>query len=88
MYDSNAGIDFFNDKTEVIKRCLSVNYKHDLKAIISYEFSYNDNKITYEYYIKVQSIINLFKRSQVFRYTLYLHDVQKLTSVPYSSLLN
>ena len=36
---------FFNDKTEVIKRSLCVNYKHDLKAIISYKFSYNDNKI-------------------------------------------
>ena len=24
--------------------------------------------------------INLFKQSQVFRYTLYLHDVQKLAS--------
>ena len=42
---------------------------------------------TYEYYIKVQSII-LFKQPQVFRYTLYLHDVQKLVSVPYSSLSN
>ena len=28
--------------------------------------------------------INLVKQSQVFRYTLYLHDVQKLASVPYS----
>ena len=34
---------------------------------------------TYKYYIKVPSI-NLFKQSQVFRYTLYLHDVQKLAS--------
>ena len=42
---------------------------------------------TYEYYIKVHSI-NLFKQSQVFRYSLYLHDVQKLASVPYSSLSN
>ena len=32
--------------------------------------------------------IDLFKQSQVFRYTLYLHDVQKLASVPYSSLSN
>ena len=30
--------------------------------------------------------INLFKQYQVFRYTLYLHDVQKLASIPYSSL--
>ena len=29
--------------------------------------------------------INFFKQSQVFRYTLYLHDVQKLASAPYSS---
>ena len=36
---------------------------------------------------KVQRI-NLFKQSQVFRYALYLHDVQKLASIPYSSLLN
>ena len=26
--------------------------------------------------------------SQAFRYTLYLHDMQKLASVPYSSLSN
>ena len=32
--------------------------------------------------------IHLFKQSQVFRYTLYLHNVQKLTSVRYSSLTN
>ena len=32
--------------------------------------------------------MNLFKHSQVFRYTLYLHDVQKLASVPYGSLSN
>ena len=32
--------------------------------------------------------INLFKQSQVFRCILYLHDVQKLASVPYSSLSN
>ena len=32
--------------------------------------------------------INLFKQSQVFRYTLYLRDVQKLALVPYSSLSN
>ena len=32
--------------------------------------------------------IDLFKQSQVFRYTLYLHDVQKLASVSYSSLSN
>ena len=37
MCDSSASIGFFNDKTEVIKRCY-VNYKHDLKVIISYEF--------------------------------------------------
>ena len=47
----------------------------------SYKFPYNDNKMIYEYYIKVQSI-DLFKQSQVFRYTLCLHDVQKLVSVP------
>ena len=29
----------------VLKRCYYVNYKHDLKAIISYEFPYNDNKM-------------------------------------------
>ena len=32
--------------------------------------------------------INLFKQSQVFRYTLYFPDKQKLASVPYSSLSN
>ena len=32
--------------------------------------------------------INLFKLSQVFKYTLYLHDVQKRASVSYSSLSN
>ena len=61
-----------------------------MKSIISCKFPDNVNKqvdYTYEYYIKVQSI-NLFKQSQVFRYTLYLHDVQKLASVPYSSLSN
>ena len=45
MCDSSAGIDFFKDMTEEIKRCWYVNYKHDLKAIISYEFTDNDNKI-------------------------------------------
>ena len=34
---------------------------------------------------KMQSI-NMFKQSQVFRSTLYFHEVQKLASVPYSSL--
>ena len=42
---------------------------------------------TCEYYIKVQSI-NLLKQSQVFGYTLYLYDVQKLASACYSSLSN
>ena len=31
---------------------------------------------------------NMFKQSQVFRYTLYLLDLQKLASVRYSSLSN
>ena len=39
---------------------------------------------TYEYYIKMQSI-NLFKQSQVFS-VLCIYNVQKLASVPYSSL--
>ena len=43
--DSSAGITFFSDKTEVTKRCLNVNYRHDLKVNILYEFSYNDNKM-------------------------------------------
>ena len=34
---SSAGMDFFNGKTEKIKRCY-VNYKHDLNATISYKF--------------------------------------------------
>ena len=45
------------------------------------------NDYTYDYYRKVQSI-KLFRQSQVFRYTLYLHDIQKLASIPYSSLSN
>ena len=45
MCDGSTGLDFFNGKTEFIKRCLYVNYKHDLKASISYELPYNDNKI-------------------------------------------
>ena len=43
--DSSAGIDFVNDKTELIKRCQYVNYKHDLKVIISYKFPCNDSKM-------------------------------------------
>ena len=35
---------------------------------------------------KSTKYINLIKQSQVFGYILYLHDVQKLASVPYSSL--
>ena len=48
---------------------------------------YNDNKMIIRMYTKVWSII-LFKQPQVLRYTLYLHDVQKLASVSYSSLSN
>ena len=37
---------------------------------------------------KSTEYINMFKHSQVFKYTLYLLDLQKLASVPYSSLSN
>ena len=46
-----------------------------------------DNKMITLMNIKKQSI-NLFKLPQVFRYTLYLHCVQKLASFSYSSLSN
>ena len=46
-----------------------------------------DNKMITLMNIKKQSI-NLFKLPQVFRYTLYLHCVQKLASISYSSLSN
>ena len=46
-----------------------------------------DNKMITLMNIKKQSI-NLLKLPQVFRYTLYLHCVQKLASISYSSLSN
>ena len=55
MCDGSAGIDFFNNETEVIK-IYCVDYKHDLKAITSYKFPYNDKKIIIIMNIKVQSI--------------------------------
>ena len=45
MHNSSRGIDFFNGKTEVTKRCKYVDCKHVLKAIISYESPFNDNKM-------------------------------------------
>ena len=44
-------------------------------------------RFTYEYYIKVQSI-SACSNSLKYLGTLYLHDIQKLASVPYSSLSN
>ena len=64
-----AGRDFFNDK---------IDYKHDLKAIISYEFPYNDNNIiiVMNYDIKVHSISTCSNSLKYFR-TLCIYMMYK-----------
>ena len=67
---------------EILSTCLCMH------SIISAALmGSTDNKMITLVNIKKQSI-SLFKLPQVFRYTLYLHCVQKLASISYSSLPN